>query len=490
MAENRQSAQRPTEPTTGAGALFGPRAIVCLVLLTVALLGVGNGLTGLVQKWAQGRFGIAVDRPRAWPFSVFSVRVPTWHEVVIAAAVVVVFYIARRQLARIGFRPGWVVLAGLALIIGTNLMQGWQNGFVTPTAGTIGEWKARLRDPLKTAAHLSAAERNARLQYYDDAIGVENGWRFLQEYNELQPDLRTHSQTHPPGAVLVFHWLRSLVGEPAAISLAIAVVSTALSGLFLYGLWRTLNVEGRLAGYMSFVFLVLPAVQIYYAASLDALIATALLGGLYCFVQGRGAVAVAGTTVLVIAASFLTFGWVFILPVLAGWEIVQRRSIWRFAVVCAGVGAFYLALYGASGFDYVGSLRLASTIENPQGFRLLAEPVSYVLTRLECIVEILVFLGPFLAALVWRGLRLAEEVDRAMRLLFWLGVGALLAMFAAGAFRTGETARACLFIYPYLLLPIGAYMRRPVVSDRGRMQLLGLVFGQTVLMQVFGSYFW
>jgi len=71
-----------------------------------------------------------------------------------------------------------------------------------------------------------------------------------------------------------------------------------------------------------------------------------------------------------------------------------------------------------------------------------------------------------------------------------LAVGTLLAMFATGAFRTGETARACLFIYPYLLLPVAAQLdhQQPDASDRRL--LVWLVFGQTLLMQTFGGYFW
>ncbi len=76
------------------------------------------------------------------------------------------------------------------------------------------------------------------------------------------------------------------------------------------------------------------------------MVATLLCGGL-CFFIRRGWVGLGLAIVLLIAASFLTFGWVFILPVLAGWEMLQRRGPWRFAAVCVGVGAFYVGLYRA-----------------------------------------------------------------------------------------------------------------------------------------------
>lgn len=514
-----QEVQVPQVPGRGepvGGAVFTWLTVMGLIIGTVILLGAANVFTRIVQKWAESRWGVPVDRPQAWPFSVFSARVPSWYELLLAAAVAVFFLLARRYLLKTGFRLPHVLLVGIVLVVGTNLVQGWQNGLVTPTSGTIGSWKENLADPFHTAARLTKAELTAKLQYYDDAQNVSSAYDFLARFNDIQPHLLTHSRTHPPGAVLVFYTLKQLVGSPAAISLAIAILATVLSGLFYYGLLRTLRVEGHLAGYTTFLFLLLPAVQIYYAASLDALIASLLLGALYLFVQSRGGVSVAGATCVLIGASFLTFGWVFILPVLLGWEVLQRRIPWRLIMVCAAIGLFYVGLHRATGFDYLQSFRTASAIENAKGFYLAAEPVSYVLTRLECIAEILAYLGPFLLVLMMRGLRRgnaaegpalvagfhgqkqpghgtrhdAPSQDNRLQHVFWLGVGTLLAMFAAGAFRTGETARACLFIYPYLLLPVAVHLRSLGGAAVVGAQILLLVFLQALLMQTFGSFFW
>jgi hypothetical protein len=65
-----------------------------------------------------------------------------------------------------------------------------------------------------------------------------------------------------------------------------------------------------------------------------------------------------------------------------------------------------------------------------------------------------------------------------------VGIFALLLMFLAGSFRTGETARICLFIYPYIFV-----MFRNV--DDSVLANLVLVTGaQTILMQLFGYYLW
>ena len=64
------------------------------------------------------------------------------------------------------------------------------------------------------------------------------------------------------------------------------------------------------------------------------------------------------------------------------------------------------------------------------------------------------------------------------------GLITLLAMFVSGAFSTGETARAALFIYPYIML---ALKNSNVRILRDILILAGL---QTFGMQLFGRYFW
>ena len=60
----------------------------------------------------------------------------------------------------------------------------------------------------------------------------------------------------------------------------------------------------------------------------------------------------------------------------------------------------------------------------------------------------------------------------------------LLLVFLSGAYRTGETGRICMFIYPYLFLSL---------QHLDRSALRGLILGagvQSVLMQVFFDWFW
>jgi hypothetical protein len=203
-------------------------------------------------------------------------------------------------------------------------------------------------------------------------------------------------------------------------------------------------------------------------------------------------VAVSVGTICLFGASFLTFGACFLVPVMVGFEVVCRRSIVRSAVIGASAAAIYLAMGRFGGFNYLAAFHTASALENPGGFLLWADPLSYVMTRLENVAEILLFFGPFLLVLAVRGWKAARAGDgyRDLCVLTALGTGTLLAMFATGAFRTGETARACLFIYPYLLLPVATWLDARRAEPGEAKQLAWLVFGQALLMQTIGGYFW
>jgi hypothetical protein len=60
----------------------------------------------------------------------------------------------------------------------------------------------------------------------------------------------------------------------------------------------------------------------------------------------------------------------------------------------------------------------------------------------------------------------------------------LLVMFVTGAYRTGETARACLFVVPF----IGLSFAR-LGAERLRLLTIAAAI-QTIGMQVLGNYGW
>jgi len=251
-----------------------------------------------------------------------------------------------------------------------------------------------------------------------------------------------------------------------------------------------MSVDIDLAKYSTFLFLLLPSIQIYYAASLDALIASLLLGVLYFLTHPHRFVSLIGSTIALFLTSFLTFGFVFVLPVIVGYEILRDRSVRKFILLVVLLSLCYSIINMNLGFNYVSAFETAAKLENPNGFRLLNEPISYLFTRLEGIFEILLFFGPYLGIPMIRGLRMSRKAGFLLTDLTWLAITSILCMFVLGTFRTGETARVCLFIYPYLMLPIIMYLSNRKVTALERNILLILVFSQTLFMQTFGTYFW
>jgi hypothetical protein len=409
----------------------------------------------------------AFDAPRWWPLSIFNPRTPTPVNILLAVGVALGFVAALWRLERTQYRRfAEVAVLGLLLILGANAVQGPDHGFVRPTAG-------------------------GTIQYYHDALQhSEPSVVFLNEFNRIQPTLGDHARTHPPGAVLLFRALILLTGDsPARISVLIAVSGSLLSAYF-FRLLLSAAIPNASANAAVFLLLLLPALQIYYCASLDAVIASLLLGtiGLFCLPSTR--LRIVGSTVCLVTASFLTFGFVWVLPLLLIVEVNRwegRRSLLRLAGLSAGLLTFYLALYVCCGFSYVAALRTATHLENPQGFRLLAEPLSYFFTRLEDIAEIALFTGPVLLSTLFQNLRRFQREHLLGGRLFLTALATLGALFLTGAYRTGETARACLFTFPYLLLPV---LANPVFEGHKRKWLMAAVFGQALLMQLLGRYFW
>ena len=469
--KNAVSVYEPTTDRRPGRPLFTTRQLMLLPIAFVTVMVLGN----LAVRHANSCLGGHADVPRMWPMSIVALRIPGLirapaRSLLVAFGVGAAFLLLMCRLSRITSHLGAVVLAGLGLIVATNLIQGWHYGLEGPVTSGIRS-----------------------VAYYDDAIHIRSAWGFLESFEQLQPVLLNHSRTHPPGAVLIYYVLAKALGSPALISLAIAMSSTVLSAVFFRAMLASrLGPEG--SRYGAFLLLLVPSVQIYYLASLDAVVAALLLGALVCFLHPRTVIGVLGTVVCLAGASFLTFGFVFLLPVLAGLAIVHRRL--ALLLRLAGVGAILFVLYAAlrwaSGFNYLHAFWIASAIENPNGFRLLDNPADYALTRLECVAEVVLFLGPFLTTLYWRSLRtiLRDSTYRSLLASSLLGVVTLVGMFLTGAFRTGETARACLFIVPYLIIPVMVYLHKFGADRKEWVQLATLVFGQALLMQTVLGFLW
>ncbi len=404
--------------------------------------------------------------------------------VVSAVAVIGLVYLHRR--GRISLSPWLAAAVGMISIIATSLIHGWEIGIVQPIGGPI--------------------------EIFNDAVRVRSVIDFISNYETLQPTLTVHAQTHPPGAVLVIYVLCLAFGSPGMIALGICVISSAGSAVFLKGLVRQLFDED-IAGYAALLYLFLPAVQAYYLANIYAIVATLVLGLTYFYLHPDRRVAFAGSLVCLFLLTFITFLSAFAVLFLFAFEtlkalagtrdgaIVSRvvevlRSIRLPLLLSACIAAAYALLSLATGFNYINAFLYASSLENPNGLTLLANPIEYVVTRVEDVMDIMIFFGPILSVLAYRGLlMMRDEAGRDGRGLkrYALVVAALISLailFLAGTPKKGETARICMFILPFLLIPVLTYITGTGMSTKERAMLLGFVFGQAVLLQLFGLWVW
>lgn len=445
--------------------MFSFKKAVVLIATFAAVFVGANAILGLLSAR-----GFAFHYTPYWPVNVFDEAEQSWvYRLALGAALFAAFFVINRVLARKNYPLGFTILAGFALIVGSNLIQGWDTGF----SGPIAEDEF-LDEPAP--------------QYYDDAIKITDPATFFTHYRDVQRGLGIHARTHPPGPVLLVYGLWKTLRDPALIAIAIAAMAVPLLAFFLYRL-LLLQVPRATAGFATFLFLLLPAVQVYYLATVDAIIAGVLIGVFYCFVRG-GAAHVAACIALLCVALLLTFVSVYIIPVLAGFELVRRRSLLKSTIVIGGVALLFVLICAATGYNEIETFRTASAIENDRGFTALHAPLDYAVSRIEDVAELTLFFGPFLCVVLWRAVDLKRIGASDLTASFLVALTALALMLLTGIFRVGETARALLFIYAFALLPIALYVDKQPLGTNAKTQLATLVFGQAILMQIAGNYFW
>ncbi len=327
--------------------MFSTRQVFFFTLVfCTAVLGANLALRGLLH------LGLAFHFVPSWPINVFErAEVTRRYRLAVGVLLFCCFFFANRFLARRDYRFPLTLFVGFTLIIGSNLLQGWEHGFVDPI--TADEFRD---EPAP--------------QYYHDAINITDPVVFFRDYNELQPTLQMHARNHPPGAVLLIYTLLKLLKEPALISIALAALACALAGYFFYQLLRT-ELPASAAGFMTFLFLLLPSVQIYYLVTIDALVA-ALLLGVFLFFQRGGAVHLIASGALLAAALMLNLISIWIVPVLFGFDLIRRRNILRAAAVITGVAVVYVAVAFFFSFNLVRCFETASDRGKSAGFQVAA----------------------------------------------------------------------------------------------------------------------
>jgi hypothetical protein len=387
------------------------------------------------------------DVVEIFPISIFFGPEIQWNGLPFAALFLGAMWLAYR----LKLDAGRVWILGLALIVLGNLAQGGIHpGLIRP---------------------VYVFDR----QYYNDAVQIGNAGAWLRAFTDRQAEFNVHSSTHPPFAVLLHYML----GTKQAIAIVFTLIAS-LSVPLLRTVLKTLGTDDERATTLALMFAVIPAVNIYSAVTLDAVIMTVSLVFLVGFVGlirkvpwQRAALVLFCSGLL--AMNVLTFGGLFLVAVAAIWSIRNSDVRKALLISLAGGAVLYVIFRFGLGYDHIRAFLNASRIENPGGFRLFTMPGHYALTRIENVANLLFFMSiPVLAVF------LRQKHER-LTLAAMLVLGA---MFLTGAFRTGETSRACLYMYPYLFISL-----RHVSHSTLRWLVLG-AGAQTALMQVVGVYAW
>lgn len=333
-------------------------------------------------------------------------------------------------------------------------------------------------------------------QYYTDAVNITDWKLWILNFNSNLESFQLHTKTHPPYTTLLHYvFLEIFNGSILGMSLGFLTISL-LSFPLMNIVMKNFNIDITKRKLLLLLFAVIPSVNIYLLVSIDAVILTSTL----LFLCGISKIylsnklsflgilmALAG----IIMTNMLTFSGLFLFAFLGFLSLVTLYKK-KFSVIIASaicfiltVGFFYLS------FEYTGSNHLttffeASRSENPNGFMLLHSPIIYFFTRLEDMGEILIFLSFAYIAYFFsfKNKNFNLFTDKQINAFCFAGIGALGLMFLTGAYGTGETARACLYIVPFFVL----FLKDLKYESLSILYVLCLL--QTFAMQLIGNYYW
>jgi hypothetical protein len=280
----------------------------------------------------------------------------------------------------------------------------------------------------------------AASEYLPALPALDFGARFfLDTFAEVGASLPVHAVGHPPGLLLLLHWL-GIDSAPGMAALTIGVGALAVPLTYVLG--RELLDEGR-ARVAVLLYVFAPSAVLYGATSADALYATLSLAAAIPLARAgrpsapRGALPI-GAAALAIASFFsyanLAIGaW----ATLVARERAGLRRAVLIAVACAAALALFLGVLAfATGYDPLGVLRATESVyregiasRRPYAFWAFGSPVA--------------FLGALGLPIAWFALRAAgARFAPAVALAIVVVIAALL------GFSKAETERIYQFLVP------------------------------------------
>ena len=356
------------------------------------------------------------------------------------------------------------LVAAVPLLRGAGGLWGFLAGaFAVALAARLG--LALIRDGADGWYAVFATDPEAANEYLPvlpaiDSLGLRE---FLDRFAELSPTLPIHPSAHPPGTLVLLE--ATGIGSPRPFA-AVVIAAGAAAVPLTYVLARRLGMAENRSRAAAMLIAFSPAALLYGVLSTDAMFATLGLAAA-CLLVGSGPLDwILGALALALA-SFFSWALLAIGAFAAIVQLLTRgiRSALGMAVVAGFVlvGA-YLALYAATGFDPIGSIRAAGDaydlgISNarPYLFWLFGSPVAFAVAlgiptawfaarALGCGNEAAIGLAAIVVVSVVIGLTKAET-ER-----IWLFMGPLAAVAAATLVPVRRVPAICALLVTQALL--------------------------------------
>ncbi|GGG47844.1 hypothetical protein [Epilithonimonas arachidiradicis] len=330
-------------------------------------------------------------------------------------------------------------------------------------------------------------------QYYTDALNITDGQIWLRDFAKNLEQFQMHTKTHPPFVTLLHYWILNISNIETLAIVFFAIGS--LSFPLFYKILVYLGFEETRRKWTLLLLAVIPSVNIYLLVSIDALVLTSTLIFLLGFARIFHQHKIDSVSFLLISSgliltNLLTFSGLFLfafLGCISFYFVIKGKwnFVWLSLMTAAVFVLTFSIIYATTGYDQLDTFLLASESENPDGFRLFHQPFIYLMTRLEDIGEIFLFLSFGFLAIFFSKKSGTEVFDnRNINILFFSAISAISAMLLTGAYGTGETARACLFLVPYFLI-----LLKNIGSEQFKIMFYLCLF-QTFGMQMIGNFYW
>jgi len=295
---------------------------------------------------------------------------------------------------------------------------------------------------------------------------------FLDRFAELSPTLPIHPSAHPPGILV----LLDVTGIDSAKGFAaLVILAGAAAAPLTYALARRAALDELRARAAAVLIAFSPAAMLYGVLSTDAMFATLGLIAA-CLLVGAGFGSWLLGAVALAVASFFSWALLALGAFAAVFQLLRRgigTAVGMSVVVGAVLIAAYAALYGAIGFDPIGSIRAAGDaydlgIANarPYLFWLFGSPVAFA-----------VALGLPTAWYAARALGTADEVA--------VGLAAIVVVSVLIGLTKAETERIWLFMGP-----LAAVAAASLVPVRRMPLIVGVLLAQALATQILLDTIW